>query len=240
MCKPWLLDLFAGAGGAGEGYRRAGFHVVGVDLDPKPLRHNPHEWYVGDALAVLDTLLAHQEWNGYRLEDFAAIHASPKCQRWSLFSRNLGRSHLHPDQIDPLRPLLRKTGLPYVVENVEGAPLENPVTLCGSGFGMEIVIDGQRCHLRRHRLFESNVLLFGVPCNHRGPAVTVTGHGTPQWHVRRFGRCIRIREFESLMGIDWMNRDELSQAIPPAYTEWIGAQLLSVIGNTNAASRRSA
>lgn len=216
-----LLDLFCGAGGAAMGYYRAGFdEIVGVDIEPQ--KHYPFTFMQADAMT-------------YPLDGFDAIHASPPCQHYSLFSRNLGRAHLHPDLVAPVRERLTASGLPFIIENVEGAPLHNPVTLCGSSFGLEIDIDGQQCHLRRHRLFESNVWLWSTQCQHVGPAVTVTGHGTPKWHVDRFGRGIRTAEFRRLMGIDWMSRDELSQAIPPAYTEWLGAQLIAAIETSKAA-----
>src|SRR5579859_5140103 len=114
--RPWLLDLFAGAGGAGEGYRRAGFHVVSCDIALQ--KHNPHEFYQDDALAVLDMLLAGQEWHGYRLHDFQAIHASPPCQADSIatiYLRNRGK--VYPRLIEPARERLQRTGLPYVIEN---------------------------------------------------------------------------------------------------------------------------
>lgn len=209
-----LLDLFCGAGGAAMGYHRAGWEVVGVDFEPQP--RYPFEFIQADAMT-------------YPLDGFDAIHASPPCQHYSLFSRNLGRAHLHPDLVAPVRERLQANGKPFIIENVEGAPLLNPVVLCGSAFDLTIEIDGQFCHLRRHRLFESNVWLWSSGCKHKGPAVTVTGHGTPQWHVSRFGRGIRVAEFRQLMGIDWMSRDELSQAIPPAYTLWLGRQLLDVM-----------
>jgi DNA (cytosine-5)-methyltransferase 1 len=215
MGRPRLLDLFCGAGGAAVGYYRAGFEVVGIDIEPQ--RHYPFTFIQADAL-------------DYPLDGFDAIHASPPCQHYSRFSRNLGRAHLHPDLVAPVRARLQGSGLPYVIENVEGAPLLNPVTLCGSIFGLTIDIDGQLCHLRRHRLFESNAWLWSSGCNHKGPAISVTGHGTPLAHVQRFGRCIRVAEFRRLMDIDWMNRGELSQAIPPAYTEWLGRHLLTAIG----------
>ena len=228
MDRPRLLDLFAGAGGAGEGYRRAGFHVVAVDLDPKPLRHNPHEWYVGDALEVLDTLLSHGEWQGYRLHDFAAIHASPPCQADSVISRNLGYAKNHVRMIAPVRERLMRVRVPWIMENVEGAPLCNPVMLCGSSFGLGIAENGW--YLRRHRLFESSHLLFAASrCRHKGMAISVCGTGTPKPIRDRLDRTVNLGEYKRLMGIDWMTRNELSQAIPPAYTEWLGRQLLSVV-----------
>src|SRR5579859_5962089 len=112
--RPWLLDLFSGAGGAGEGYRRAGFHVVSCDIAPQ--KHNPHEFYQGDALVVLDTLLGGQEWHGYRLHDFHAIHASPPCQdyarsRYITHPNERHNGKVYPRLIAPVRERLERTGL---------------------------------------------------------------------------------------------------------------------------------
>lgn len=226
--QPLLLDLFAGAGGAGEGYARAGFRVVGVDLNPKPLRHNPHEHYVGDALAVLDTLLDGGVWQGYHLSDIAAIHASPPCQGYSVVKGMASKTH--PMLIDPVRHRLMGTGLPYVIENVAGAShaLPSSIVLCGTHFGLKVY---------RHRLFESNVMLFAPsPCNHPpylldgyfavyGSVVRGRQTGNRDNHYTRYGVAVG----REAMGIDWMTQAELSQAIPPAYTCWLGLQLMTVI-----------
>lgn len=232
-----LLDLFCGAGGAGEGYARAGFEVIGVDLNPKPLRHNPHECYQGDALAVLDTLLDGGMWQGYRLGDFAAIHASPPCLDYSP-----GNTWLRPGQtrkrharlIVPVRERLIATGTPWVLENIRNALIDmvHPVLLCGTSFGLRV---------QRHRLFDSSVMLFAAgQCHHRIGDVSVRSHrteflgiGTP--HVGPSGRTQLRNEYcptpaaRSAMGIDWMTQEELGQAIPPAYTHWIGRQLMTVL-----------
>lgn len=188
------------------GYHRAGYDVVGVDINPQP--HYPFEFHQGDALE-------------YPLEGFDAIHASPPCQKHTkatLSQRNSGK--VYPDLIDPIRERLRLAGVPYVIENVMGAPLTNAVMLCGSMFGLRVW---------RHRLFESTIKNWPQlrPCNHTGVGVPVVGHGTPSW-VRKMngGKGFSISEMRSAMGIDWMNRTELSQAIPPAYTEFIGKVLL--------------
>ena len=228
MAAPLLLDLFCGAGGCGVGYARAGFRVVGCDLNPKPLRHNPHECYEGDALSVLDMLLDGGVWHGYRLSDFAAIHASPPCKADSVISRNLGYASRHVSLIGQTRPRLEATALPWIMENVPGAPLHNWVVLCGSAFGLGIPEYGW--YLRRHRLFESNRYLWSTPCQHRGIAITVCGTGTPKPIRDKIGRTITIAEKRRLMGIDWMTVADISQAIPPAYTQWLGVQLLAAIG----------
>lgn len=209
-----LLDLFCGAGGCSVGYSRAGFDVVGVDISPQP--HYPYRLYQADAL---DFLAAH----GY---EFDVIHASPPCQEFSP-TKALPNVGNYPDLIEPVRNLLLATGKPYVIENVPAAPLHNPLLLCGSMFGLA---------LRRHRIFESRPPIWFPPgpcqCSHlytnsaRGysafkngaTAITVVGNNYP------------LVDGLEAMGIDWMtNRDELSEAIPPAYTEFIGRRLLELI-----------
>ena len=210
---PRLLDLFCGAGGAAVGYARAGFEVVGVDIAPQP--HYPFEFHQADALT-------------FPLDGFDVIHASPPCQHDSIISRNLGYAQSHASLIVPTRARLIASGLPWIIENVEGAPLCNPLILCGSSFGLGIPEYGW--YLRRHRLFETTEMLFAAsPCRHRGLAVSVCGHGTPKYIRARLGRCIGVAEYRRLMAIEWMTRDELSQAIPPAYTEWLGRQLLQIM-----------
>lgn len=221
MDKPWLLDLFAGAGGAGEGYHRAGFHVVAVDLDPKPLRHNPHEWYVGDALDVLDTLLSRGEWQGYRLHDFQAIHASPPCQDASaLHARYPDR--VYPKLIEPTRERLVRSGIAWVIENVMPAKLHFGITLCGGMFGLRTY---------RHRRFETSWLCW-QPMHPKHTVLTSTRKRKADWdaglHVSVTGDVSSYIAREA-MGIDWMTGNELSQAIPPAYTEWLGRQLLGIL-----------
>lgn len=210
--RPLLLDLFCGAGGAAVGYHCAGFDIVGVDIAPQP--NYPFDFHQRDALG---------EWDDDTFPAFAAIHASPPCQHFSQMSKcRPGLAATYPDHVDATRQLLRSTGLPYVIENVVGAPLENPIQICGSGLGMT---------LQRHRLFESNVSLWGVPCAHGqnewNPAY---GHATnrKRRRVPVIGEWrIPKRLQDEAMGIDWMTLEELSEAIPPAYTEFIGAQLLA-------------
>jgi DNA (cytosine-5)-methyltransferase 1 len=207
MNRPLLLDLFCGAGGAAMGYHRAGFDVVGVDIAPQP--HYPFEFHQGDAMT-------------WPLDGYDVIHASPPCQHFSQMSLcRPGLAATYPDLVDPTRQLLRATGRPYVIENVVGAPLENPIQICGSGLGMT---------LQRHRLFESNMALMGVPCAHGQNAWNPAyGHATNRKRRRvpvigewRIPKALQ----DEAMGIDWMTLTELSEAIPPAYTEFIGAQLL--------------
>jgi DNA (cytosine-5)-methyltransferase 1 len=205
-----LLDLFCGQGGAAMGYHRAGFEVVGVDNKPQP--RYPFEFHQADAL-------------DFPLDGFDVIHASPPCPRFSTAS--LGRPGLqrtHRDLVGPIRA--RLVGRAYVIENVPGAPLRDPVTLCGSMFGLG-VNGGQ---LRRHRLFESSVQLSEPPlCCHRWPAVGVYGHGTGSRTV--WGNPLNADDAREAMQMPWASRDGVAQAIPPAYTEWIGRQLGEVISN---------
>jgi DNA (cytosine-5)-methyltransferase 1 len=246
---PRLLDLFCCEGGASEGYRRAGFDVYGIDLfvDYSQKRY-PFASYKGDAILALARLLAGEalpfthkdgsvEW--LTLADFDAIGASPPCQAYSITKHS--HSNEHPDLIGPVRYLLRATGLPYVMENVPGAPLENPLTLCGTEFDLIAEDDdGTLLHLKRHRLFESNRFLVGnggCRCREykrRGYAVGgVYGGGSADRAHAKFvrrggytpGKAIR----EQLIGADWMTLHGLSQSIPPTYTQHIGEQLLAVL-----------
>src|SRR5687768_6327417 len=134
MTRPRLLDLFCGAGGCSKGYQRAGFDVVGVDINPQP-RHCGDEFYQADALEVLRLLIAGETWQGYVLADFAAVHASPPCQLYStLRNAAADRGSGHPDLVAPTRELLEATRLPWVMENVPGAPMAPAIVLCGSMF----------------------------------------------------------------------------------------------------------
>ena len=214
--KPRLLDLFCGAGGAAMGYSRAGFEVVGVDIEPQP--HYPFEFWQGDALEFLTA-----EFPDGCMGRFDAIHASPPCQAYTqaaLSQRNAGK--VYPDLIAPTRELLEQTGLPWVIENVPGAPMRPDIKLCGCQVGLE---------LRRERWFETSwhghVMLS--PHHHPHAVPSVVGHGTPTWVREQLGYNPTIADYRASMGIDWMNRDELSEAIPPAYTELIGHQLMQHI-----------
>ena len=216
--KPRLLDLFCGAGGAAMGYHRAGFEVVGVDIKPQP--HYPFEFHQGDFR------VAFIKGENIRFPDvgeFAAIHASPPCQRWTRFqSSQPKRVNRHPDLITPIRPLLKLSGLPYVIENVPGAPLEHPVQICGTAFNLGV----KRGQLLRHRVFETSFPLEAVSsCFHVGPSVMVAGHGVDGYR----GSGLSASEAREAMGIDWMNRDEMAEAIPPVYTQFIGKQLMEVL-----------
>lgn len=211
------------------GYHRAGFDVHGIDLfvDYNQKRY-PFTSEKFDALEALNVA-------GF-VEQFAAIHASPPCQRYSI--TNAARKHDYPDLIGPVRDLLVATGKPYVIENVVGAPLVDPVELCGCMFDLKAVDDdGAVLHLQRARLFESN-----VPLTAPGPH----DHGDHKWVGGCYGGARRDKHeakyvrkggyvppnkavVEAYMGIDWMTWKGMYQAIPPAYTEHIGRQLLEVV-----------
>lgn len=219
--KPKLLDLFCGAGGAGVGYHRAGFDVVGVDLNPMP--NYPFVFYQADALDFLNA-----KW-----QDFDAIHASPPCQAWSAM-RHMPDAKVHSELIEPTRAALVAISLPWVIENVMGAPLRDSTVLCGTMFDL----GAAGFVLQRHRQFESSIpLAIPHPCRHTDrPTIGVYG-GHVRCRSAKFWRNSgadfpgydkKALARES-MGIDWMTGNELSQAIPPAYTEFIGAQLLTYI-----------
>lgn len=226
-----LLDLFCGAGGCAVGYHRAGFtDIVGVDVADQP--NYMFEFHRADAMSILSDLVAGQSlkiglFSEYRLNDFAAIHASPPCQGYCALK------HLHPNKrrsmlIPVMRDLLIQSKLPFVIENVPGAPLECPVKICGSAFGLRV---------RRHRLFESNARLCGTICDHgrQGQPVTVAGTGGKRINRRKddhggsVNMPLNLHDARHAMGIDWMTRAELSQAIPPLYTEFVGKQLLAAL-----------
>lgn len=224
-----ILDLFCCAGGAAMGYHRAGYEVFCVDIDPQP--NNPFPFHQGDALDVLRRLIAGEaidythhngtvEW--LRLSDFAAIHASPPCQGYT--NLNNHDKSKWPLLIEPVRLLLEMAGLPFVIENVQGAPIRRDLTLCGEMFGLGVI---------RHRYFELGGWSIPAPAHvpHRGrvagwrhgvyydgPYVAPYGNG---------GGKGSVKQWQDAMGIDWTDdRRELAEAIPPAYTQFIGTELI--------------
>ena len=211
--RPRLLDLFCGAGGCSVGYHRAGFDVVGVDINPQP--NYPYKAYQANALRVLEELVTGE---GSWAVD--AIHASPPCQAHSALGTMWNARDDHPELIGPTRELLQATGLPYVIENVEGAPLIEPVLLCGSMFGL----NAEGWQLRRHRLFECSFPTMRPVCQHRGRAIGVYGMGGGQNDENRLKA--NLAQSKEAMDIDWMGRREISQAIPPAFTTHIGEFLM--------------
>ncbi len=215
MNKPRLLDLFCGAGGAGMGYYRAGFDVVGVDIKTQP--RYPFEFHQGDAIEYL-----RQHW-----QEFATIHASPPCQRYSVASKSHnGNAEAHPDLVPLVREALQSTGLPWIIENVMGAPLVTQVVLCGTMF------DGLR--VIRHRQFESNIPLNAPSRCTPHPLCYTMDRRKPHYgkldEMKAFvmvnggGNCSKGAAADA-MRIDWMTKSELNDAIPPAYTEYLGWQL---------------
>lgn len=209
-----LLDLFCGAGGAAVGYHRAGFtEIVGVDIAPQP--RYPFAFVQADALEFLAST---------RADDYDLIHASPPCQDYSPTRHYNGKRY--PRLIEPVRNLLEDRGRPYVIENVPGAPLRAPVVLCGQMFGLRVY---------RHRLFESSDLTLApahpshrevcarngvVPASDKG-FMTITGGK----HSRAWQRAAC-----EVMGTPWMRTiREVCEAVPPAYTEWIGRQLIGAV-----------
>lgn len=209
MSKPRIADLFCGAGGMARGLQRAGFYVVGVDLSPQPN-------YAGDEFVQADALT-------FPLDGFVAVHASAPCQAFTVYGNNRGHvKQDHPNLIPQTRGKLIASGLPYVIENVPGAPLLDPIRLCGTSFA--------ELEVRRHRIFEANWPLTGLPCDHG----RLTERKYPGSSNRPNGRTVcnvgewrvPLAQQQAAMGIDWMTVPELSQAIPPAYGEHIGRQLM--------------
>lgn len=220
-----LLDLFCGAGGAAMGYHRAGFtEIVGIDVKPQP--RYPFRFIQGDAMRP-----------PVKLEDFDAIHASPPCQSYShsrhLRARNSKRQT--PKLITDVRAMLMASGCPWVIENVEGAreAMSNPATACGTAFGLLV---------RRHRLFESSECLMMPPCQcgDRTQAIypstpRANGERPPSVFVNIHASGTSAELAAQGMGIDWIPSrgfrptQALREAIPPAYSEFIGRQLIAAI-----------
>lgn len=197
------------------GYHNAGFDVTGVDSEPQP--RYPFKFIQADAFQFV-AMHGHE---------FDVIHASPPCQRYSRISRVSGRQEKHPDLVARTRETLQYSGKPYIIENVPGAPLTNYVMLCGTMFGL---------HVLRHRLFECNPMILMSPysCNHWSRSINGGRNGDQEHPEGKFitvtGSVHPIRMAESAMGIDWMTRSELTQAIPPAYTEWLGGEMRRITG----------
>jgi DNA (cytosine-5)-methyltransferase 1 len=223
--KPKLLDLFCCAGGAAKGYTDAGFEVVGVDLFPQP--HYPYEFHQGDAIEYLK---AH-------FQEFDVIHASPPCQTYSK-TKTLHKN-VHPDLVAPTREALIASGKPWVMENVVGAPLLDPLQPCGTEFDMTADdVDGVKLKLVRHRLFESTMKIHGNGgCRHDKTIQTATIYGagggwTPAHRdnpERRGGYIPATTVIQKILDIDWMNKHEMSQVVPPKFAEFIGRQIIDII-----------
>lgn len=201
------LDLFCGAGGVSMGLHRAGFDVTGVDIEPQP--RYPFAFVQADALRP-----------PFELASFDLIAASPPCQAYTLAQRI--QDNEHPSLIEPVRDMLKASGVPYAIENVPGAPLRRPVVLCGSMFGLRTY---------RHRLFETSFPCEQPICTHTAP-ITKMGRAPKDGEfIHVVGNFSGVAEAREAMGIDWMTRDELAQAIPPAYSEFIGRAALAAASN---------
>lgn len=225
-----ILDLFCKAGGAGKGYALAGFYPVGVDREPQP--YYPFAFW---QLDVLRDLPKPEEWGAM----FDAVHASPPCQFGTALRHAPGGKKDHPNLIAATRDLLKRSGLPYVIENVTGARdhLINPVMLCGSMFGLGAASGCTFYQLRRHRLFECSFPLIPPgSCAHSGPCIGVYGGHVRNRSEKFGGRGTRdfIRANKPMlareaMGMHWATMAEMSEAIPPAYTQHIGEQLKTIL-----------
>jgi DNA (cytosine-5)-methyltransferase 1 len=215
--RPKLLDLYCCQGGAGMGYSRAGFRVIGYDLFPQP--RYPFEFHQADAIEVLRFLVQSKKRLGYTA--FAAAHASPPCQAHTNAQKIRGNEH--PELVEPTRELLIELEIPYVIENVPGAPLIDPFELCGAMFGLGTY---------RHRLFETNFEV-NVPEHPQHVARTTKMGRAPvdgeMMHV--VGNFSGVAKAKKAMGIDWMTRDGLRESIPPAYTSHIGDYLMAEANN---------
>lgn len=208
-----LLDLFCCEGGAGEGYRRAGLQVVGVDIEDKSER-NPHRFVQGDALEYLEA-------HGH---EYDLIHASPPCQSYSRALRHMAAPQ--PKLIDATMALLHKIGKPWIIENVVGAPLANGcdlfgnhgVELCGTMFGLRVY---------RHRIFQTSFPIAQPrPCDHSRHAMNPHSSAGRDRMYREFGRGDPERVWAKEMGVEWMSRSGAREAVPPVFTEYIALQFL--------------
>lgn len=214
-----MLVYFCCQGGACKGYETAGFDVTPVDLHPQPRHYAPDRVIVADAIAHLSEIIRTGE-----IREYAAIGGPPPCQRWTLAQRIMAREH--PDLISPFRELCLASGLPYVIENVPGAPLKNPIELCGAMFGL---------HTYRHRLFESNIPIAAPEHpEHTAPLVKM---GRPlrdgDWY-QAVGNFSNVPYVRTDMGVPWMTRDGIRECIPPIYATAVGRQLLAHIERTAA------
>lgn len=241
MKRPILYDVFCGAGGATKGYQRAGFYVIGVD-------YKPQERYCGDEFIQMDAIKFLMRLLAGEFKTPAAIHTSPPCQKHSTMTKGRWQDKLgdHVNLIPGTRKLLQKISRPYVIENVPGAKNEmiNPITLCGTMFNLRARNGAQ---LWRHRLFECDPPIWFPPtmCHHeKTSAIGVYGggqhplrknansgvYGNSGGTSARDGKSFYgIEDRRTAMGIDWMTGKELNQAIPPAYTEWLGRQLINIL-----------
>jgi DNA (cytosine-5)-methyltransferase 1 len=209
--RPRLLDLFCGEGGSATGYDMAGFEVVGVDKEPQP--RYPFEFHQGDAMT-------------WPLAGFDVVTGSPPCNDWSPLSAFRGK-HGTGWMLPATLERFRASGLPYVVENVSAEALPGELSLCGSEFGLRARSRGEVWHLRRHRRFASNVFLMGAGgCTCSGLRIGgVYGHGGGTSAAGGF--TLDLAGAREAMEMPWASRQGVSQAIPPAYTKFIGEQVMA-------------
>ena len=220
-----LLDLFCCEGGAAQGYADAGFEVTGVDLQGKYAKRYPFRFIQGDAIEYLKN-------HGH---EYDVIHASPPCQAYSVTKNAHGKKH--PKLIELVREVLDVIGKPYVIENVVGAPLLNPILLCGRMFNLSAIDDdGQMLVLDRHRLFETNLPIKPLEHLPHDRKLQVAGsYGGARRDkveaklIRKGGYVPSKAVQEKLLGIDWMTQYGLFQSIPPVYTEWLGKEIRDAI-----------
>lgn len=212
-----LLDLFCCAGGAAHGYSLAGYSVTGIDINPQPKYPKHLKFIQGNAIEILDDLKF--------CRGFDVIHASPPCQRYSKGTKITGRPEDWPDYIEIVREKLVLIGKPYIIENVPSAPLKNYVVLCGTMFGLNVI---------RHRKFECYPEIYFPPlmCNHNGKTLSHRGISSFERGAKFIsvaGHNFKIADAKIAMQIDWMGQAEIKEAIPPAYTKWLGEQMLKLI-----------
>ena len=206
-----VLDAFCKAGGASKGWAAAGYEVVGVDIEPQP--NYPYEFYQGDAVDFI-----------YQYgSEFDIVYGGPPCQLYSKMTKTAGTQNNHPDLIEPTRKAMKAVGRPYMIENVRGSPLENPLMLCGTMFGLLEI---------RHRYFECSPPIWWPPaaCNHHRPVVK---HGRPPDRLKHFhgitGNFSDVEWAREIRGTPWMTRGELAEAIPSQYSEWLGRQWKGIL-----------
>jgi DNA (cytosine-5)-methyltransferase 1 len=220
IVMPRLLDLFCCEGGAGQGYRNAGFDVTGVDIKAQP--RNPHRFILGDAI----------EYANAHAKEYAAIHASPPCQSYSTAMKHLAKPQ--PMLIGIVREILKASGKPWVIENVKGAPLaewsdlfgRHGVVLCGTAFKLRIY---------RHRIFETSFALPSAPpCDHSKHAMNPHRSEGRERIYAEWGRQEPEKLWAKEMGVSWMSRHGAREAVPPCYTAWIGKHLLDHLARHNA------
>ena len=225
-----VLDLFCGAGGASVGYARAGFELVGVDIKPQP--NYPYEFVQKDVFELpLNTFMS-----------FDAIHASPPCQAYTSLKSLYSNGNSYPRLISKVRRILEESNKPWVIENVEGAPLRNPIMLCGTMFPALRVL--------RHRLFESNFSIpqpYHIPsglhplCHTSDKRQRHLGY-TCEWtdYLTVTGGCnATVPAIQDAMGIYWMKTREMVESIPPHYTEYIGKHLRRHLQGINSLPARN-